>query len=138
MHHSVVVGVLQGTAYFPGDLKCGVERKLLLPGESLSERLALGERHDVVQQASGLTRVIERENVGMLKRRGDFDFAEESVAAKGGRELGPEELDGDATPVLQVLSEKDDCHSSLAKLSLDPVPIAERSSELLEEVHARQ
>jgi hypothetical protein len=73
----------------------------------------------------------------MLKRGGDFDFAEESLAAKGGRELGPEELDGDATPVLQVLSEKDDSHSSLAKLSLDSVPIPERGNELLEEVHDR-
>ena len=71
----------------------------------------------------------------MLKRRGDFDFAEESVAAKGGRELGPEELNGDATPVLQVLGEKDEGHSPLTELALDPISLAQRRRELLEECH---
>ena len=37
--------------------------------------------------------------------------------------------------VLQVLGEKDDGHPTVAKLSLDPVSIAERRRELLEEFH---
>ena len=52
-----------------------------------------------------------------------------------GRQLGLEQLDGDAAVVLQVLGEKDDGHAAVAELPLDPVSIAERRRELLEEVH---
>ena len=137
MDDPVLVGVLQGAADFAGDLERGVERKLLFPREPLPEGLALGERHDVVQQAAGLPRVIQRENVGVLECRGDLDLAEEPLAAEDGRQLGLEQLDGDAPVVLQVLGEKDDRHPTAAKLSLDPVSIAERRRELLEEFHGR-
>ena len=135
MDDAVLVGVLQGAADFAGDLERGVERKLLFPREPLPERLALGERHHVVEQAVGLSRVVERENVGVLERRGDLDLAEEPLAAEDGRQLGLEQLDGDPPAVLQVLGEKDDRHPAVAELPLDPVSIAERRRELLEEVH---
>ena len=73
----------------------------------------------------------------MLQRRGDFDLAEEPLTAEDGRQLGFEQLDGDAPVVLQVLGEKDDGHATAAKLPLDPVSIAERHRELLEECHGR-
>ena len=126
MDDAALVGVLQGAADFAGDPERGVERKLLFPGEPLPERLALGERHHIVQQAAGLSRVIQRENVGVLECRGDFDLAEEPLAAEDGRQLGFEQLDGDGSAVLQVLGEKDDRHPTVAKLPLDPVSIAER------------
>ena len=135
MDDAVLVGVLQGAADFAGDLERGVERELLLPREPLPERLALGERHDVVEQAAGLSRVVQREDVGVLEGRGDLDLAEEPLAAEHGRQLGLEQLDGDGAAVLQVLGEEDDRHPAVAELPLDPVSIAERRPELLEEVH---
>ena len=126
MDDAVLVGVLQGAADFAGDLERGVERKLLFPREPLPERLALGERHHVVEQAAGLPRVVQRENVGVLEGGGDLDLAEEPVAAEDGRQLGLEHLDGDAAVVLQVLGEKDDRHPALAELALDAVAVAER------------
>jgi hypothetical protein len=75
--------------------------------------------------------------VWVLERRGDFDLAEESLAAEDGRQVGLEELDGDEAVVLQVLREKDDRHPTVAKLPLDPVSIAERRRELLERLHGR-
>ena len=112
-----------------------VERELPLPSEPLPERLALGERHHVVEQAAGLSRVVEREDVGMLQRRGDLDLAEEPLAAEHRRQLGLEQLDRDPPAVLQVLGEEHDRHPAVAELPLHAVPIAERRPELLEEVH---
>ena len=132
---AVLVGVLQGAADFAGDLERGVEWQLLFPREPLPERLALGERHHVVQQATGRSRVEQREDVRVLERRRNFDLAEESLAADDGRQLGLEQLDRDAAPVLQVLGEKDDRHPTVADLTLDPVSIAQRRRELLEQVH---
>ena len=83
MDDPVLVGVLQGAADFACDLERRVERKLLFPREPLPERLALDERHHIVQQAIGLSGVIQREDVGVLEARGDFDLAEEPLAAEG-------------------------------------------------------
>ena len=70
--------------------------QLLLLVEPVPERFALDERHDVVEQPAGrLARVVQTEDVGVLEIGGDADFAEEAVAAEGGGELGPEDLDGD-------------------------------------------
>ena len=71
----------------------------------------------------------------MLERRRNFDLAEEPLAAEDGRQVGLEQLDGDTSPVLQVLGEKDDRHPTVAELPLDAVAIAQRRRELLEEVH---
>jgi len=51
---AVLVGVLQGATDLARDLECGVERELGFGGQALPERLALGERHDVIHQAAGL------------------------------------------------------------------------------------
>jgi hypothetical protein len=105
--------------------------------EPLPQRLPFHERHHIVEQSRGLPRVIQRENVGVLQGRGDFDLAEEPLAAEHGRQVGFEQLDGDASAVLQVLGEKDDCHPAVAKLPFDPISIAECRGKLLEEFHDR-
>jgi hypothetical protein len=62
--------------------------------------------------------------VRVLERRGDLDFAKEPLAPDDGRQLGLEQLDGDAPVVLQVFGEKDDRHSATAKLAFDAISIA--------------
>ena len=73
----------------------------------------------------------------MLQRRGDLDLAEEPFAAEEGRQLRPEHLDGNASMVLHVLGENDDGHPAVAQFPLDPVSIADRRRQLVEEVHGR-
>ena len=46
-----------------------VDRKLLLAGQAVAERLALDERHDVVEEAVGLAGVDQPEDVRMLQAR---------------------------------------------------------------------
>ena len=116
------------------------ERELLLPVEPVPERLALDERHDVVEQTVGLARVVEAQDVGVLEVGGDSDLAQEAVGAERGGELRPEHLDRDLPVVLEVPGEKHRRHAALADLSLDLVPVpqgglaagrAERSRESL-------
>ena len=71
----------------------------------------------------------------MLEGGGDLDLAEEPLAAEGGRQLGLEQLDGDAPAVLQVLGEERRPPSRVAKLPLHAISLAERRRELLEDSH---
>ena len=95
------VGVLQRLGDLAGDLERVVDGELLLPVQPVAQRLALDERHDVVQQAVGLARVVQAEDVGMLEVGGDPDLAEEPVGAERGGELGPEHLDRDRRSCLR-------------------------------------
>ena len=129
MDDAALVGVLQRLGGLAGDAKRVVQRQLLLPVEPVPERLALDERHDVVEQAFGLSRVVQAEDVGVLEGGGDADFAEEAVAAERGGELGAEHLDGDRPLVLDVPGEEDGRHPALARLALHGVAIAQGGSE---------
>ena len=135
MDDAALVGVLQGAADLAGDLERGLQRELALPCQPLAERLALGVGHDVVEQAVGLSGIVEWEHVRVLERGGDADLAEEPLAAQHRRQLGLEHLDGDPPVVLQVLSEKHDRHPAVAELPLHAVSIAEGCRELRTEVH---
>ncbi len=52
---------------------------------------------------------------------GQLDLAEEPVGADLGGDLRPQDLEGDAPVVPQVLGEEDDGHAPLAELALDRV-----------------
>ena len=82
MDDAALVGVLERFGRLPGDAERVVQRQLLLAVEPVPKRFALDERHDVVEQALGLARVVEAEDVGMLEGGGDADLAEEAVAAE--------------------------------------------------------
>jgi hypothetical protein len=69
---------------FPGDLESVLERELLLPPDSIPEGLPLDIGHDVIQEAVGGARVVQWQDVGMLKARLDADFAEEPLGAQRG------------------------------------------------------
>ena len=71
------------------------DRQLAAPGQPVAERLALDVRHDVVEEAVGLARVEQRQDVGVLQAGGDLDLADEPLRAQRGRELGAEHLDRD-------------------------------------------
>ena len=90
-----------------------------------AEGLAFDKRHHVVQQAIGTAGVEERQDVGVLQRRGELDLLEEALAAEHGAEFGAEDLDGDPAAVLHVLGEVDRGHPARTNLPLDAVAIGE-------------
>jgi len=135
VHHAAAVRVAQRGGHFAGDPQCVLERQLLLACQSLTQRLALDVRHDVVQEASGLARIVERQDVWMGQAGDGLDLAEEPVGPEGHSELRPEHLDGDRAAVLQVLGEEDDRHPALAQLPFDRVALGEGGPETDEEVY---
>ena len=75
------------------------DRELPLAVEPVAQRLALDERHHIEQQAVGLARVEQRQDVRVLQVRGDLDLREEALGAEHGGELGVQHLDGDLAVV---------------------------------------
>ena len=62
---------------------------------------------------------------------GELDLAEEPVGADRGREVGPEDLEGDLAVVAEVLGQEHDGHAALAELALELVAPGETAFELL-------
>jgi hypothetical protein len=104
-------------------------RQLAPAGEPVAEGLALDVGHDVVEEAAGLARVDEPQDVGVLQPGGDGDLAAEALGAEGGGELGAEDLEGDSAVMLQVLGEVDGGHAALPELPLDAVALGEGGLE---------
>ena len=106
-----------------------VHGELLLSVEPAPERFAIDERHDVEQQAVGGTGVEQREDVGVLKRRGELDLGEEALGAQDRGKFRVKDLDGDWPVMPQVFRQVDGGHASAAELVLDRVGGGEGGSE---------
>ena len=63
---ALLVGVPERVGDLAGDPDGVVDRQLRLPVEPVAQRLALDERHDVVEEAVGLARVVQRQDVRVL------------------------------------------------------------------------
>src|SRR5438445_11347924 len=90
---------------------------MLVPVEPIPDRLDLDVRHDVVEEAIGLTRVVERQDVGMIEAGGGFDLAQKPFRPERGREIRPQHLDRDPATMLQVLSEVQRRHPTAPELT---------------------
>ena len=84
VHDPVRVGVFQRVRHADGDSQRFVDGQLLLALEHGAQRLAVDERHDVVQQPRRLARIEQRQNVGMLQIRRDPNLAEKPLGAEDG------------------------------------------------------
>jgi hypothetical protein len=93
--------------------------------EARAQRLAAEIRHDVVQKSGRLARVVERHDLRMHQPRGDPDLAEESLRDGAAGYLGPQHLDGNLTPVLEVFGDVDRCHPAAPELAVEPVAFSE-------------
>ena len=100
--HAVPVRVVERVGDLARDPHRVVDRELLLAVEPVAERLALDERHDVVEEAVGLARVEQREDVRMLQIGGELDLGEEPLGAEHRGELGVQHLERDVAVVPQV------------------------------------
>ena len=102
-------------------------RKLADAREPVAQRLALYERHHVVEEAAGLTGVEHTEDVRVLQAGGDLDLPREPLGAEGGGELRAQHLQRHFAVVLQVLGEVDSGHAALSELPLDAVALGQGS-----------
>jgi hypothetical protein len=58
--------------------------ELPLPCQPGAQGFAVDERHDVIEETVGVSGVEDGQNVGVLKLRGDLDFAGEPVGSERG------------------------------------------------------
>ena len=105
--------------------------------EAIAERLALDERHHVVEEARGLAGIVQRQDVRVRQAGRDLDLALKALEADGGTKVGSEHLDGDATPMPEVGGHVNGGHAALAELTLDDIAIRDCGAEALEEVSHR-
>src|SRR5262245_6381430 len=112
MDDSALVGVAQGSSDLTSDLQRIVAGQLLLSGKAITQRLALNQRHDVVEGAGSLAGIVEWQDVGMLQIRRQLDLAEEPIGPEGSGQFRSQDLDRDRAAMLQVSGEIDGRHAA--------------------------
>ncbi len=132
VHHVLDVGMSEGIGHFEGDLDRVLHRQLPLPVDPVPQRLTLHKGHDVVEQPVGLPRIVHAEDVRMLETGGEPDLTLEPVGADARGQFGMQHLDGDIPIVLDILGQKNGCHSSPAKLARDGVAIGQTGPQAIE------
>src|SRR5207249_2230034 len=83
--------------------------------------ISLDQLHDVVLQALAFPHLMNDDDVGVLDAGEDLCFAQECRGAVGGRELRPQNLDGDRSVEQDLMGEIDATHPTAAELALYPV-----------------
>ena len=131
----MVVGVVEGAGGLDRDAERVVERELALAAEPVAEALALDEGHGEPEPASGLARIVDGQDVGMLQPGGEADLALEPVGAERGGELGEEDLERDGAVVAEVVRQVDDGHAAAAELALDGVAVGEGVAQAVRHSH---
>ncbi len=121
VHDSVAVRVLERVGHFPRDPHRVVHGQLLFAYQPVAQRFALDVRHHVEDEAVGLARIEQRQDVRMLQIGRRLDLGEEPLAAEHGRELRPQHLERDFAVVAHVVREVHGRHAARAELALDPV-----------------
>jgi hypothetical protein len=77
----MAMGVLQSAQHLKRDAARVLERQLFLADQPLAESFPLHVRHRVPELAGCITRVKDREDVGMLESGGYADFVQKAVWA---------------------------------------------------------
>jgi hypothetical protein len=129
VYHALPVRVPQCGRHLAGDSHGVFDRELTLALELCPQGFSLHERHHVVEPPLDGPGVDEAEDVGVMQIRGDLDLLEEPLTAYDRGQLGPEDLDRNATIVTQVLGLVDRGHPSLAHGIPDAVAVREPLDE---------
>jgi len=122
----VSVRVGEGVRDFAGDPQGIGQRKLLFSSQAVSQRLALDEGHDVVEQAVGRAGVVQRQDVGVLQPGFDPDLPQESLGAEAGGELGPEHLESHVATMPEIAREIHMRHPPVTELAADRIMFGQR------------
>jgi hypothetical protein len=99
--------------------------------QSLPQRLAFHERHDVVDPSHRLARFNEHQDVGMGEARGDLDLAREPLGAERRAQLHVQDLD--SYPAIMTLVPRlvDRRHPPATNNALEDVSPRERVAQVL-------
>ena len=98
-----------------------VERNLSLAIHSLAERFAFYVRHDVIDDAVMLTRVVQRHNVRMTQSCGRGDLRKEARGAHRRRDLRIHHFYCNAAVVPEIARAIDRRHAAAADFALNVV-----------------
>jgi hypothetical protein len=112
-----------------------VDRQLTLAIEPGAERLALHERHHIVEQPRRLARVEQRKQIRMLQVRGDPDLREKTLDSENRAELRIQHFDCDRAIVAQIARQIDGGHPAGADLAIDRVATLQGRAELGQQGH---
>jgi hypothetical protein len=134
MDHAVGMRVAQRRRNLATNPDGFLHRELRLAPKSRAERFASHERHDIVKEAIGLTRVEQGENVRVAQLRGDFDLALEPLPAQGLGQVRVKDLDRDGAPMFAVLGLIDGGHAPTPDLPLQLVTVLQRALQTLRKV----
>ena len=100
----------------------------------MAEAPALDVRHHVIDEATRLAGIDERQDVGVLELRREPDLAQEPLGAEEGGKFRAEHLDCDQAVVLQIASEIDRGHPAATELALDTVAAGQRRLEAVQQL----
>ncbi len=123
--------VVQRVGHLGRDPHRLLDPQLLLAVQLVAQRLALDVGHDVVEEAIGLARIEQREDVGVLQVGGGLDLLHEPVGAQHRGELGAKDLDGDLAVVLHVVGQVHRGHAAGPEFPLQGVAAGQRLPKAL-------
>ncbi len=130
VHHAVPMGVrepVHDLAQEAHRLRWGQRAVARQP---VPQRVAVDERHDVVEEPVRFTRIKQRQDVRGLQLGRDLDLAQEALPADGLGQLGAQHLDRHPPIVLQVLGQVHRGHAARPELALDVVAVGEGGGDL--------
>ncbi len=129
MDHVVPMRVGKRVRDGGGDLDRFIDPELRFAIQLVTQRLAVDERHDVIQERVGLARIEQRKDVRVLEIGGGRDFLHEAFGPEHRSEFGSQHLDRHLALVLEVLGEVDRRHAAFAEVALDLVAVREGGRE---------
>ena len=101
----------------------------MLAFQPIAERLAFHEGHREPQLTGGFSRIVHRQDVGMLQACGEHDLALKPLGAEHRRDLGMEQLERDRAVMLQVVGEIDRRHPAAPQLPVEAVPVSQGGTQ---------
>jgi len=116
MNDAMSVGIIQRARHLTGQTHGIGHGELLFTIQPVTQRFPFDVRHDVVHRTADLTRVVQRENVGVLQVGGGFDLLQEARATDDRGQLRPQHLERHLAIVLDVVGQVHRGHAALAEL----------------------
>jgi hypothetical protein len=123
----VPVGKIEAQRCLSSDPERVPHRELALPPQPVPERLALDVRHGEPEAAGRFARVVNRQDMGMLKASGELDLVLEALRAERCSELGVEDLERHQAFVLEIAGEVNRGHTPTTELALERVAVGQGS-----------
>ncbi len=134
MHDSLGVRVLKGARNLARQPHCLLHRQRPIALQTVPQRLSGDIRHDVIQEAACVARVVQRQDVGVLQTGGDLDLAQKALRAHRHGQLWAQHFERDGSIMFQVTGEIHRGHSAMAEFAVDRVAPMQRGLQTGEQV----